>query len=44
MLLMGSSAFKADELPAPVRERMNEAMARETTIIVAEAHGACRRY
>jgi hypothetical protein len=44
LLLMGSSAFKANELPAPVKERIDEAMVRGATIIVAEAHGACRRY
>ena len=44
LLLMGSSAFKANELPAPVKERIDEAIARNTTMIVAEAHGACRRY
>ena len=44
LLLMGSSAFKAEELPAVVRERIDEAMARDMTIIVGEAHGACRRY
>ena len=44
LLLMGSSAFKAEELPAVVRERIDEAMARDMKIIVGEAHGACRRY
>ena len=44
LLLMGSFAFKANELPAPVKERIDEAIARNTTMIVAEAHGACRRY
>ena len=44
LLLMGSSAFKANELPVPVKERIDEAMARGATMIVAEAHGACRRY
>jgi len=44
LLLTGSSAFKANELPAPVKERIDEAMARGATMIVAEAHGACRRY
>jgi len=33
LLLMGSSAFKAKELPAVVRERIDEAMARDITII-----------
>jgi len=44
LLLMGSSAFKADELPAPVRARIDGAIALNTTMIVAEAHGACRRF
>jgi hypothetical protein len=44
LLLMGSSAFKADELPAVVRERIDEAMAQGMTIIVGEARGACRRF
>ena len=44
LLLMGSSAFKADELPAVVRERIDDAMALGMTIVVGEAHGACRRY
>ena len=44
LLLMGSSAFKADELPAVVKERIDDAMARDMTIIVGEAHGACRRF
>lgn len=44
LLLMGSSAFKAKELPAVVRERIDEAMAQGMTIVVGEAHGACRCY
>lgn len=44
LLLMGSSAFRADELPGEVRERLNEAMSRGTTIVVGEARGACRRF
>lgn len=44
LLLMGSSAFKAEELPAVVRERIDEAMAQGMTIIVGEARGACRCY
>ncbi len=44
LLLMGSSAFKAKELPAVVRERIDEAIARKMTIIVGEARGACRLY
>ena len=44
LLLMGSSAFKAEELPAEVRERIDDAMARDMTIVVGEAHGACRLF
>ena len=44
LLLMGSSAFKAKELPAQVKERIDEAIAREMTIIVGEAFGACRLF
>jgi hypothetical protein len=44
LLLMGSSAFNAEELPAAVRERIDEAMAQGMTIVVGEARGACRRY
>jgi len=44
LLLMGSSKFRAGELPAEVRERIEEAMADDATIIVGEAHGACRLY
>ena len=41
---MGSSAFKAEELPAVVRERIDEVMAQGMTIIVGEAREACRRF
>jgi hypothetical protein len=41
---MGSSAFKAEELPAVVRERIDEAMDQDMTIVVGEARGACRRF
>lgn len=44
LLLMGSSAFKAKELPYEVKERIDDAMDRGMTIIVAEAHGACRAF
>jgi len=44
LLLMGSSAYKAKELPEGVRELIDEAMERETTMIVGEAHGASRRF
>jgi len=44
LLLMGSSAFKAKELPSEVKERIDDAMDRNMTIIVAEAHGACKAF
>jgi methyl coenzyme M reductase subunit C-like uncharacterized protein (methanogenesis marker protein 7) len=44
LLLMGSSAFMADELPGEVAERLDEAMGRDITIVVGEARGACRRF
>jgi len=44
LLLMGSSAFKAKELPTEVKERIDEAIACKTTIIVGEAPRANRLY
>jgi hypothetical protein len=44
LLLMGSSAFKAKELPTEVKERIHEATTRGMTIIVGEAPGACRLF
>jgi hypothetical protein len=44
LLLMGSSAFKAKELPTEVKERIDEAAKRGMTIIVGEAPGASRLY
>ena len=44
LLLMGSSAFKAKELPTEIKERIDEAMTRGSTIIVGEAAGASRLY
>ena len=44
LLLMGSSAFRADELPGEVTERLDEALGRGMTIVVGEARGACRRF
>ncbi len=44
LLLMGSSAFKAKELPTEVKERIDEAIERGMTIIVGEAPGASRLY
>lgn len=45
LLLMGSSAYDSQKkLPANVKERINEAIARKMKIIVGEASGACRAY
>jgi len=44
LLLMGSSAFKDEELPVEVKKRLDEAMKRGTKIIVGEALGANRVY
>ena len=44
LLLMGSSAFKARELPAEVRERIDKAIESRMKIIVGEAPGANRAY
>jgi hypothetical protein len=41
---MGSSAYKAQELPHEVRNRIDTAIEANTIILVAEAHGACRRF
>jgi len=44
LLLMGSSAFNARELPVEVKERIDGAIARGMTIVVGEARGANRLY
>ena len=44
LLLMGSSKYKAEELPSEVRERLNTAVEKEVTFIVAEAHGSCKLF
>jgi hypothetical protein len=44
LLLMGSKAFRADKLPAEVVEKIDEAIARNMTILVGEAPGACMFY
>lgn len=44
LLLMGSSAFKAKELPTEIKERIDDAIERGMTIIVGEAPGASRLY
>jgi hypothetical protein len=41
---MGSKAFRADGLPIEVMEKIDEAIARNMTIIVGEALGAPRVY
>ena len=41
---MGSSAFKEEELPDEVKDRIDKAISRKMTIIVGEAHGACRAF
>jgi len=37
LLLMGSSAFRAEVLPREVRDRIDDAMAENMTVIVGEA-------
>jgi hypothetical protein len=44
LLLMGSAAFKARELPLEVRDRIDDAIQDGMTIVVGEAQGACRLY
>jgi hypothetical protein len=44
LLLMGSSAFSAEELPTEVKEKIDEAIASNMVIIVGEAPGANRLY
>lgn len=44
LLLMGSSAFKASELPAEVRSRIDQAIEQDSKIIVGEASGASRLF
>jgi len=44
LLLMGSSAFKASELPVGVRERIDKAIESGLRMIVGEAPGANRVY
>jgi hypothetical protein len=44
LLLMGSSAFKAKELPVEVKKRIDYAIKHNITIVVGEAHGACRLF
>jgi len=44
LLLMGSSAFKASELPVEVKERIDKAIQSGMRMIVGEAPGANRVY
>jgi hypothetical protein len=44
LLLMGSKAFRAEKLPVEVASMIDEAIARNMTILVGEALGACRLY
>jgi hypothetical protein len=44
LLLMGSKAFSAKQLPVEVTLKIDEAISRNMTILVAEALGACRLY
>lgn len=44
LLLMGSSAFKASELPAEVRKRIDDAIEQDMQMIVGEASGASRLF
>jgi len=41
---MGSSKYRAKELPLEVTEILDAAMDTGATFIVAEAHGACRLF
>jgi hypothetical protein len=44
LLLMGSKAFLEKKLPTEVASKIDEAISRNMTILVAEAQGACRLY
>ncbi|MHA2472000.1 MAG: hypothetical protein ACXAES_02070 [Promethearchaeota archaeon] len=44
LLLMGSSKFQAKELPLEIRDRLDAAMQRRVTFIVAEEFGSCRLF
>jgi hypothetical protein len=41
---MGSSKYRAQELPSVIRDRLDEAIKNGMTIIVGEAHGSCRLF
>ena len=41
---MGSSKYRARELPLDIRDRLDKAIKNEMTIIVGEAHGSCRLF
>lgn len=44
LLLMGSKAFRDSKLPTEIALKIDEAIARNMTILVGEALGACRLY
>ncbi len=44
LLLMGSKAFREKQLPVEIASKIDEAISRKMTILVAEALGACRLY
>ncbi|MFX1280419.1 MAG: hypothetical protein ACFFA3_13505 [Promethearchaeota archaeon] len=44
LLLMGSSGYNAKVLPSRIKERLDDAMRKDVTIIVAEARGSCRLF
>lgn len=42
LLLMGSKAYRAKQLPVALAKKIDEAVARKMKIVVGEAPGACR--
>jgi hypothetical protein len=44
LLLMGSKAFRERQLPPEIAFKIDEAISRNMTILVAEALGACRLF
>jgi len=44
LLLMGSKVFLEKKLPTEVASKIDEAISRNMTILVAEAQGACRLF
>lgn len=43
LLLMGSSKYRAEELPREVKERLDAVIYSGVTFIAVEANGSCRR-